>query len=100
MGPSEDSQKDGFQPTHKDFQYPKNLNSLDPATKRRMTICNLYSNHHLSISDIVRLLDEEQAHVITVLIEQGLIVERRQHPRAVKHERRRSLLKNRLDRKK
>lgn len=97
MAPSEDSEKDGFKSTNKTFQYPRNPNSLDPAKKRMMTICNLYANHHLSIGDIVRVLDEQHAHVITVLIEQGLIVERRQNPRPVKVERRRSLLKNRLD---
>jgi hypothetical protein len=52
--------------------------SLDPETKRRITICNLFVNHKLTLEDIVRVLDEDYAHIVKVLLDGGLVGERRQ----------------------
>jgi len=72
-------ERDGFQVTNKVFTNPSS--ALDPITKRQVTICNLFANHDLSISDIVLVLDETYGHVVSVLIKQGYIHERRKHPR-------------------
>ena len=86
-------ERDGFQITKKSFTVPLNIASLDPVKKRKMTICNLFANHQLSMRDIVRVLDEKYDHVVSVLIEHGLICERRTNPRTVEIERRRSLFR-------
>lgn len=81
MALPENLERNGFQITQKVFVRPANTTLLDPVTKRKITICNLFANHRLPIRDIVRLLDETYGHVVTVLVGQGLIGERRQHPR-------------------
>jgi hypothetical protein len=79
MAQPEYPERDGFQLTNKTFT---NLsNAADQVTKRQTTICNLFVNHQLPITDIVRVLDETPEHVVSVLIEQGYIHERRKHPR-------------------
>jgi len=70
-------ERDGFKVRRKTFVQAANTALLDPATKRRTTICNLFVNHKLSIADIVRLLDEDVGRVVVVLIEQGLVHDRR-----------------------
>lgn len=77
----ENLERDGFQVTQKVFVSPANTMLLDPVTKRKITIGNLFANHRLPLRDIVRLLDETYGHVVTLLLEQGLIRERRIHPR-------------------
>jgi hypothetical protein len=87
-------ERDGFQITSKIFN-PLNTTLSDPAVKRKVTISNLFANHHQSIGDIVRILDEKFDHVVKVLIEQGFIYERRKNPQEVKIERRGSLFRRR-----
>ena len=55
--------------------------SLDPVTKRKITICNLFVNYRSTLADIVRVLDEDYKHVVGVLIQQGFVHERRRSPR-------------------
>ena len=50
---------EGFEKTNKKFELPSDLVQLDPATKRRMTICNLFANQNLSIREIEKLLDSD-----------------------------------------
>jgi hypothetical protein len=70
-------EKDGFRLTQKAYILPSNCFSLDPLTKRKATICNLFANHELPINEIARVLDEKLAHVIDVLANEGLITDRR-----------------------
>ena len=86
-------ERDGFQITNKLFINPADMTSFDPVRKRKMTISNLFVNHRLSIRDIVRVLDEKYDHVVCVLIDQGLVFERRKNPRNVQAERARSLFR-------
>ena len=79
MAQPEHVEREGFQVTNKVFTSPSS--ALDKITKRQMTICNLFANHELSIPDIVRVLDETYGHVVSVLIKQGYIHERRKHSR-------------------
>ena len=74
-------QRDGFQLTQKVFILPANSTRLDPVAKRKVTVCNLFANCGLSVVDIVRLLDERHQNVVSILLEGGLIHERRKELR-------------------
>ena len=70
--------RDDFQVRKGIFHLPEDISHLDPQSKRAVTICNLFVNHHHSISDIVRVLDENRKNVVLVLIKQGIIRDRRE----------------------
>ena len=80
MALPEPLERNGFRVTTKVFTSPRNAASLNPLTKRQITICNLFVNHRLPIADIVRVLDEGYKHVVTVLIEQGLVYDDAEGP--------------------
>ena len=88
-------ERDGFQLTSKTFVVPTDTSRLDPALKRKTTICNLFANHHLLHPRHYRILDETYASVVGTLIEFGLVYERR-HGRqdAVKIERRHTFFRS------
>jgi hypothetical protein len=71
--------RDGFQITQKQFTLPGNSRDLDPKTKRAVTICNLFLNQKLTVSDIIRVLDENYKSVVLALLEYGAIQDRRHH---------------------
>jgi hypothetical protein len=73
--------RDGFQVRRDQFNLPSDSTNLDPKTKRAVTICNLFINHRLTVSDIARVLDEKHGAVISALIKRGLINERRSQDR-------------------
>ena len=75
---------EGFERTKNKFDLPENLSQLDPLTKRKFTICNLFANQNLSIKDICVVLDASQHQVVDALIDNGLIKERRRKNRAKK----------------
>jgi len=72
---------EGFERTNKKFELPPNLAESDPATKRKLTICNLFANQNLSIFEIVHVLDSSLHQVVPALIDNGLIKERRRRNR-------------------
>src|SRR5258706_15607392 len=69
--------REGFRVVKTTFTVPENIGQLDPETKRKATICNLFVNHQLAIADVVRLLDESYGRTINVLIEQEVLQDRR-----------------------
>jgi hypothetical protein len=69
----------GFQVQTRRLMIPQDTADLDRETKRRITICNLFVNHGLTLRDIVRVLDEDYRHVVRVLLNSGLVGERRQN---------------------
>jgi hypothetical protein len=69
--------REGFRLTRDRLTLPKDASSLDPKSKRALTICNLFVNHKLGIRDIVRVLDEDQERVIVTLLDEGIILNRR-----------------------
>jgi hypothetical protein len=73
--------RDGFRVVKTTFRVPPNIGQLDPQAKRKATICNLFLNHQLAIADVIRVLDESYSHAINVLIDQGVIEDRRSVPR-------------------
>jgi hypothetical protein len=73
-------ERDGFKVRRKTFAL-SNKASLDPVTKRKLTVCNLFINHRLSIADVMRVLEEKYGRVVNILIEQGLLCDRRKQRR-------------------
>ena len=69
--------REGFRLTRERFSVPKDTSALDPKSKRAVTICNLFINYNLGIHDIVRVLDEDQQRVIMTLLDEGIILDRR-----------------------
>ena len=88
-------ERDGFQITKRVFKDLPDTTILDPVAKRRVTICNLFSNYRLPIKGIVRILDDRYEHVVRVLIERGVICDRRTNSLTVKIDRRGSLFRTR-----
>ena len=84
--------KPEFQTGETRFTMPQpedyDLYHLDPLTKRKMTICNLFVNHQKSIAEIVDLLEVPRKMVIDTLLENRLIKDRRQKALPVKEDRR------------
>ena len=81
---------EGFELTGKPFLLPPDISDWKPPAKRRLTICNLFTNQSQTIPTISRVLDVSITKVVTVLIEEGIILERRRpNRRPVKRERRR-----------
>ena len=70
-------ERDGFNFLVGEFTLPEDLWGLDPQSKRTVTICNLFVNHHLNISEIVRVLDEDRRNVLLALINEGILRDRR-----------------------
>ncbi|HVN83166.1 MAG TPA: hypothetical protein VMW38_29550 [Terriglobia bacterium] len=80
---------EGFELTGRPFALLPNPSDLEPGLKRRLTICNLFVNHRQSIAAIARVLDTGTGRVVNILIEEGIIKERRRsQPRHVKRDRR------------
>lgn len=77
MEPNQGVVREGFRVVKTTFIVPENIGQLDLQTKRRATICNLFVNHQLTIADIIRVLDDSYGHAIGVLIDQGVIEDRR-----------------------
>lgn len=69
--------RDGFHVRESEFTLPLDSRNLDHQTKRAVTICDLFVNHSYTISDIVRVLDEDPRNAVHALLEQGIIRERR-----------------------
>ena len=69
--------RDDFQLKEKNFVVPEHSIELDPRRKRALTICNLFINHNLSISNIQRVLDEDPGKIVQALIEGGILYDRR-----------------------
>ena len=69
--------RDGFHILVEEFPLPTDTWKMDPHTKRAVTVCNLFVNHDYGISDIARALDENRKNVIRVLLNQGIIRDRR-----------------------
>jgi hypothetical protein len=73
--------RDGFQIRGREFTPSPDTISLNPEFKREVTICNLFINHDLMVCDVVRVLDEGYRHVVKVLLNRGVVDERRQNSR-------------------
>ena len=79
---------EGFRLTRRQYAVPEDTVNLPPGQKRTTTVCNLFSNQHKSISEIAALLDTNRRAVVSGLIREGLILDRRRSMRDRKFERR------------
>ena len=79
---------EGFEKTQQKFGLPENFSLVDRYVKRKLTICNLFANHNQSIRNIARLLEVHLGTVVSVLIENGLIKERRSSAKRIRQEKR------------
>ena len=70
--------REGFYIREKHFALPEQTLQLDPRTKRDLTICNLFVNHHMSIHNIQHLLGEDARKIVHALIEHCIVEDRRQ----------------------
>jgi hypothetical protein len=70
--------RDDFQLKENNFTLPEHSIDLAPERKRALTICNLFLNHHMSISNIQSVLDEDPGKIVQVLIQREIIYDRRQ----------------------
>ena len=77
--------REGFQVSQSPFTLPPDSATLDPTTKRALTICNLFVNHWLRIDDIASLLEDDRKSVILTLIQRNIIYDRRHMGRTAPH---------------
>jgi len=79
--------KPEFEPEQTRYQMPDpelyDLYYLDPLSKRKVTICNLFANHQKAIPEIGSLLEVSRKLVIDTLIENKLLKDRRRTPRPI-----------------
>jgi hypothetical protein len=61
---------------------------LHPAARRRLAICNLFANERKSVGEIAELLDTKTSNVISALLKEELIPDRRQSSQPVGLDRR------------
>jgi hypothetical protein len=91
----EEQTRDGFTLTRKVYVPTHDTSMLDLVSKRKATICNLFATHRMSLKDIARVLDEEYVRIINVIIESGLVYDRRKNRQVlIPNERRKSYFKN------
>jgi hypothetical protein len=82
---------EGFRITKQKYVGPQHTVNLPANEKRTVTVCNLFSNQHKPIDEIAQLLDTDRRTVISGLIHEGLIRDRRKSPHTPKRERRQTL---------
>ena len=88
--------REGFYVLRDRYSPPTDAAQLAPEAKRKITICNLFLNYQLTIKDIAKTLDETYKHVARVLIEEGIIQERRSVSREERQPKHLSLFSSRL----
>ena len=79
---------EGFRLTKQRYSGQENTVDLPAHEKRRVAVCNLFANQHKDIDEVVRILDTNRRIVISALIHEGLILDRRGSTRNPKFERR------------
>ena len=79
---------EGFRLTERKYVAPEDTADFPASEKRAITICNLFANQQKSIAEIAQLLDTNPRIVISALIHEGLILDRRGARRNSKLERR------------
>jgi predicted DNA-binding protein YlxM (UPF0122 family) len=92
------SKGENFQKRKEDLANQSKLVHFDPGTAKKNEICSLFVSKRESIREIAKTQNVDQQTVVQVLIENGLIRERRRNLGSMNdRERRRSLLKAYID---
>jgi hypothetical protein len=71
--------QDPLRRTGKAFVLPDNFNSLDVQSKTRASICNLFGNLQQPIDQLARLYDMPRDRVVSILLEERLLEDKRQN---------------------
>src|SRR5262245_60009802 len=74
--------REGFSILTHQFELPAETHSLDPKRKRALTICNLFINHQLGVSQIAQLLEDDPDRVVQALLQNKIVQDRRVKPSA------------------
>jgi hypothetical protein len=69
--------RDPLKRTDKSYALPQNFEQLDARSKTRATICNLFGNLRQPIEHIARTYEMSPREVISILVEEGLIIDQR-----------------------
>ena len=81
--------RDPLKRTDVPYVLPADFSELQPEAKLRATICNLFGNLRQPIEDIARTYEMPPNHVVSILVEEGLLVDqRRNRPAPIKGGRR------------
>ena len=72
--------REGFSILVHKFELPEESLSLDPKPKRAITICNLFINHRMAVSEIAQLLGADVDQVVKILVQKKIVGERRGKP--------------------
>ena len=82
---------EGFRLTRQRYVGPEHTETLTGSEKRTVTVCNLFSRQQKGIDEIAKLLDTDRRTVISGLIHEGLILDRRGSKGTPKLERRQTI---------
>ena len=69
--------RDGIKKTGKTFELPEDMNTLSPDRKQLLTLCNLFANHGQSFEELAVYFGMDRSQVISVLLQEGLLVDQR-----------------------
>ena len=69
--------RDGIKKTGKVFELPDDMDTLSPDRKHVVTLCNLFANHGQSIQDLAVCFEMDRNQVISVLLQEGLLLDQR-----------------------
>jgi hypothetical protein len=72
----EEQTRDGFTLTRKVYVPTHDTSMMDPVSKRKATICNLFASHRMPLKDIARVR-RRFVRIIHVIVESGLVYDRR-----------------------
>src|SRR6266480_2701309 len=70
--------RDPLTRTGKVYVLPGNFAQLDPQRKARATVCNLFANYQQPIDQVAQVYNMSQADVISILLAEGIIEDKRQ----------------------
>jgi hypothetical protein len=82
---------EGFRLTNQKYVGPEHTVNLPANEKRTVTVCNLFSRQQKGIDEIAELLDTNRRAVISALINEGLILDRRGSTKSLRLERRQTV---------
>jgi hypothetical protein len=69
--------RDGIKKTGKTFELPEDMDTLSPDRKQLVTLCNLFANHGQSFEELAVYFGMNRSQVISLLLQEGLLVDQR-----------------------
>ena len=68
---------EGFRVTQEKYIALEDTTDVPADQKRTITVCNLFANQQMAIDEIAKLLDTNRRIVVSALLHEGLILDRR-----------------------